>query len=78
MIFLGWESEHVNLEPALPPGAARNQKWAGIHIPVAVFHRDAPLLQDLSGIGYLGCYMRKMGLEGWLMVVRRNSDIFID
>lgn len=47
-------SSHANGEPALPPGTAGNQKWDGIHILVAVFHLDAPLLWDPIWIDYLG------------------------
>jgi len=38
VIFLKREPEHVNWEPALLSRAAADQKWAGIHIPIAVFH----------------------------------------
>lgn len=38
LIFLKREPEHTNWEPALPSRAAMDQKWAGIRIPVVVFH----------------------------------------
>lgn len=46
-IFL--EREPANRKLALPHGAAVNQKWSGIRIPIAVFHCHVPLPPDWPG-----------------------------